>query len=216
LALRIALDELELDAFTEMVNLGVSRAAANLSRMVGDEVILSVPSVAIVSRGQAVQMMGDREARELVAVHQDFAGDIAGRALLIFPQANSLDLVTAVTGGDLPPEDVIELEQEALAEIGNVILNGCLSAMANMLQRSLQISLPEILRGAGSDFFDISSDTLSDETVLFLYISFLIKGRDIRGYIAMIMDFPAMVSLQALICELIDRTRGEAKADAES
>ena len=37
------LSDLELDAITELVNLGVSRAATNLARMVQEEVILTVP-----------------------------------------------------------------------------------------------------------------------------------------------------------------------------
>jgi chemotaxis protein CheC len=41
------LSELELDALTELVNLGVSRAASNLSEMVTEQVHLSVPSVLI-------------------------------------------------------------------------------------------------------------------------------------------------------------------------
>ena len=40
------LTELELDALTELVNIGVSRAAASLREMVGrQQVILSVPNV---------------------------------------------------------------------------------------------------------------------------------------------------------------------------
>ena len=90
---------------------------------------------------------GRARGSKLVAVHQAFEGDISGRALLIFPETNSLELVRAVTGGDLPLEDIIELEQEALAETGNVILNGCLATIANMLQRNLKMSLPEMVRG---------------------------------------------------------------------
>ena len=37
------LDELELDALTELVNIGVNRAAASLRDMVGEQVVLSVP-----------------------------------------------------------------------------------------------------------------------------------------------------------------------------
>ena len=43
-------------------------------------------------------------------------GDIEGRALLIFPEAKSMELVRAVVGGYLPLEELMELEQEALAE----------------------------------------------------------------------------------------------------
>ncbi len=207
----VALNDLELDALTELVNMGVSRSAASLRHMVGDEVLLSVPSVAVVSRSRAAQIIGDDPGSRMVAVHQAFDGDIAGRALLIFPETNSLELVRAVTGGRLPLEDIIELEQEALAETGNIILNGCLATIANMLQRSLQMSLPEILRGSGPDFFalpDMGSSGGADEekAVLFLYITFSVRERDIRGYIAMLMDLPALASLKRLLADLIART----------
>ena len=203
------LDELELDALTEVVNVGVSRAAASLRDMVGDQVLLSVPSVAIVSRDEAAKIIGDSDADRLVAVHQTFEGDISGRALLIFPETNSLELVRAITGGELPLENIIELEQEALAETGNIILNGCLATIANMLQRSLKMSLPEIVRGNGPVFFDLSGETGSEDVVLFLYINFSVKERDIRGYIAMLMDLPALAALKVLLGQLIRRAAGE-------
>lgn len=203
----VALNELELDALTELVNMGVSRSAANLRNMVGDEVFLSVPSVAVVTRARAAQIIGETAAGRMVAVHQAFDGDISGRALLIFPETNSLELVRAVTGGELPLEDIIELEQEALAETGNIILNGCLATIANMLQRSLQMSLPEILRGTGPDFFALpDAGEAEEKAVLFLYITFSVHQRDIRGYIAMLMDLPALASLKRLLAELIART----------
>ena len=149
------MSELELDAITELVNLGVSRAATNLARMVHEEVILTVPKVALMSRREAIETLGERESKSLVAVHQIFEGEITGRALLIFPEERSLELVRAVVGSDLSLEEIIELEQEALAETGNVILNSCLATIANALESNLKISLPEVLRGESSKFFSL-------------------------------------------------------------
>ena len=204
----ITLDELELDALSELVNIGVSRAAASLRTMIGEEILLSVPSVQVVTRADAARIIGDRGADKLVAVHQAFDGDISGRALLIFPETNSLELVRAVTGGALPLEDIIELEQEALAETGNIILNGCLATIANQLHRSLKMSLPEIIRGSGADLFNLAGVAAAEDVALFLYIDFAVKQRDIRGYIAMLMDLPALTSLRRLIGEFIDRASG--------
>jgi chemotaxis protein CheC len=203
------LDELELDALTELVNMGVSHAAANLREMVGQQVLLSVPSVRLVSRPQAIELIAQRENTQLVAVHQIFEGDITGRALLIFPETNSLELVRAVTGGELTVEDIIELEHEALAETGNIILNGCLATIANLLQRSLKMSLPEILRGAGPEFFELAPPPAAGDVVLFLYINFAVSERDIRGYIAMLMDMPSLAALKILLGEFIERATGE-------
>src|ERR1700752_14134 len=119
------------------------------------QVHLSVPSFQVGSRGRAIEILGQREISNLVAVHQVFEGDVTGRALLIFPETKSLELVRAITGGGLPLEDIIELEQEALAETGNILRNSCLATIANMLQRSLKMSLPEVLRGNAATFFSL-------------------------------------------------------------
>ena len=203
-----ALDELELDALTELVNLGISEAAHNLAEMVREEVTLSVPKVGIVSREEAIRTIGERESKKLVAVHQVFEGDITGRALLIFPEARSLELVRAVVGGELPIEEIVELEQEALAETGNVILNGCLATIANQLQRSLKISLPEILHGEGEDFFNLAPPPPPGDLVMFIYINFALRHSNIDGYIAMLLDMPSMTVLKDLLKEYISRVAG--------
>jgi chemotaxis protein CheC len=203
------LSELQVDALTELVNIGVSRAAFSLREMVRAQVHLSVPSVQLVDRGRAIEILAQREISNLVAVHQVFEGDITGRALLIFPETKSLELVRAITGGDLPLEDIIELEQEALAETGNILLNSCLATIANMLHRSLKMSLPEVLRGNAKTFFNLAPPPEAGVVVMFLYINFAIRERDISGYIAMIMDLPSLTALTHLLDEFIARTAGE-------
>jgi chemotaxis protein CheC len=203
------LSELELDALTELVNLGVSKAAESLREMVGEQVHLSVPGVALIGRPRAVEILKQSEARTLVAVHQVFEGDITGRALLIFPEAKSLELVRAVTNSDLTLDEIIDLEQEALAEVGNIILNGCLATIANMLERTLKISLPEILRGEGHSLFNLPPPPEAGEVVLFVYINFAVHRRDIQGYIAMLMDMPSLAALKGLLQEFIRRVSGE-------
>ena len=210
------LTELETDALTELVNIGVSRAATSLGEMIGEEVTLTVPKVSLLPREEAIRQLGDREQDRLVAVHQIFEGDVTGRALLIFPEPKSLELVRAVAGGELSLEDIIELEHEALAETGNIILNGCLSTMANMLERSLKISLPEVLRGEGKELFNLAPPPEAGDAVLFLYIDFNVRKRDIRGYIAMLMDMPSLTALQTLLQEFIARAAGSLPSNASA
>jgi len=200
----VDLTDLERDALTELVNMGVGRAATHLSRMVSDQVLLSVPSVDIVSRTDAARLLAARERTSLVAVEQLFTGSFSGRALLIFPETNSLELARAVLGSELSLEEIVDLEQDALAEIGNIILNGCLVVMANTLKDSLDISLPSVLRG-DSDRIFANAEPNADELVMFLYIDFLIRSRSIRGYIALLMGLSSLESLKGLIHGFIDR-----------
>jgi chemotaxis protein CheC len=206
----VLLTELERDALTELVNIGVSRAALGLRKMVGEEVLLSVPSVEVVTHKSAITLIGERESDDLVAVRQDFAGPFSGRALLIFPRAKSLDLVRAVAGEDMKQKELEEFEQEALSEIGNVILTCCLSMMANMLKQSFTMSLPEVLRGNGPKLFEITSPS-EDSLVVFLYINFSVHNRDIRGYIAMLMDVPSLASVKLLVGEFIAGVMDDSK-----
>src|SRR5699024_5203155 len=97
----------------------------------------------------------------------------------------------------------------ALAETGNIVLNSCLATMANMLKRPLNMSLPEVVRGEGAGLFALGADAGPDAVVLFLYINFSISDRDIRGYIAMLMDLPSLETLRELIREFIERVLGD-------
>lgn len=203
------LSELELDALTELVNLGVSRAASNLSEMVTEQVHLSVPSVLMIGRERAIEILNKSEPSKLVAVHQIFEGEVSGRALVIFPEAKSLELVRAVTSAELSLEDIIELEHEALAETGNVILNSCLATIANQLDRTLKISLPDILRGDGRRLFNLPPPPHAGDVVMFVYINFAVQRRDIQGYIALLMDVSSLTALKGLLAEFIQRVSGE-------
>ncbi len=203
------LEDMERDALTELVNIGVSRAAVSLRKMVGQQVLLSVPSLEVVSRTGAITLIREREYGQMVAVRQDFDGVFSGRALLIFPESNSLAMVRAVAGESLTEEEAAAIEDEALAETGNIVLNSCLATMANMLKQPLTMSLPEVIRSNGSLLFAPRSQDTEGGIVLFLYINFAINDHDIRGYISMLMDLPSIQALRLLIAEFIRQVMGE-------
>jgi chemotaxis protein CheC len=196
------LTEIEQDALAEIANTGVSRAASSLRQMVGEQVFLSVPTAQIVTRHAASKLVERNNSRRLVAVQQSFEGPFGGRALLIFPEAHSLELVRSIVGEEHSLEDVIDLEQEALAETGNIILNGCLATIANMLHRTMRMSLPSIVRGDGTALFGSSAST--EQFVLFLYIDFNIKKREVRGFIALLMDLPSIAALKEIVNDYVN------------
>jgi chemotaxis protein CheC len=204
----ITLDELERDALTELVNIGVSRAAVSLRKMVGKQVLLSVPSVEIVPQDTAAALIGQRESADLVAVRLEFVGSFSGQALLVFPEDKSLELVRVLVSDHADAAEVASLKDEALVETGNVILNGCLGTIANLLKQSLQMSLPSVIYGDGKVLFNVVKGEKAG-LVLFLYINFSVEDRNIRGYIAMIMDLPSLATLKDLLGEFITRVTAD-------
>src|ERR1700735_21392 len=193
------LTELERDALAELSNIAMAKAANSLRKMVQHEVLLAVPSVDILTNAAAANLVGKPDNPKLVAVRQDFAGPFSGRALLIFPETNSLELVRAVVGRQLALEDIVDLEDEALAETGNIILNSWVATIANLLKSALKMSLPVVIRGDSQHMFESQVSSL----VLFLHIKFEIRQKQIGGYVALLMDIPSLDQLRTLIAEYI-------------
>ena len=61
------------------------------------------------------------------------------------------------------------------------------------------------MRGSGTLLFASADGIDEGGLVLFLYINFSVRDRNIRGYIAMLMDLPSMASLKVLIADFIAR-----------
>jgi chemotaxis protein CheC len=197
------LSELERDALGEVSNIAMARAANSLRQMIEHEVLLSVPSVEILPQEAATRLVAKPDNPSLVAVRQDFSGAFSGRALLIFPEANSLELVRAVVGRQLSLTDIVDLEDEALAETGNIILNSWVATIANLLKRGLKMSLPVVVRGDSRHMFE--SGEVRENLILFLHIKFEIRNKEIRGYVALLMDIPSIDELRSLLSDFVVR-----------
>ena len=196
------LSEIERDAMAEIANIAVGRAAASLRQIVGHEILMSVPSVEVMSREAAARSLAKPGTRTFIAVCQSFEGPFSGRALLIFPESNSLELVRTILGRDMPLDDVADIEDEALAETGNIILNSFVATMANVFKRVLTMSLPSVVRGDGNQLF--AAPVGEDDLVLLLYINFEISQKQIRGYLALVMDLPSLETLRSLVRDFLE------------
>lgn len=188
------LTELQRDALTEMFNIGVGAAADLLSQMVGESVRLSVPLVEFTSESKAKAYYLEREQRPLCAVRQRYVGEVTTEALLMFPEENSLELVRIMVGADLPLQALTEMEQDAMAEIGNIILNAVISSMANTLSLHFEGALPQVSILSAEDLFVSSEPTgPADEagSLMALNIDFFLSARKVSGYLAFLLDIPS-------------------------
>ena len=189
------LSELQHDALVEIFNIGVGQAAKAMSEIVNEPVTMSVPSITFLNRADAAAMLGKKETSRVCGVSQHYQGAFSTEAILMFPEDKSLDIVRLMVGESVPLKELTDMEQEAMSEIGNIILNSCVGTLANILCQELRGSLPEyhvgtsdqILRASGAD---------SDTVVLMLHIDFILETHQIHGYVAFILDLTALHDLQ--------------------
>jgi chemotaxis protein CheC len=84
--------------------------------------------------------------------------------------------------------------------------------MANVFKRGLTMSLPSVLRGDGSQLFE--GHAAEQDLVLFLYINFEISQKEIRGYLALLMDLPSLETLRMLVQSFLESVSPEDRDNA--
>jgi chemotaxis protein CheC len=201
------LSDLQHDALVEIFNQGVGQAAAAMSRIVNEEVTMSVPLIAFLSRAEVARTLGSGEGRRISAINQRFEGAFKTDAFLMFPEEKSLEIVRLMVGQSLSLEELSEMEQEAMCEIGNIILNSCMGTLANASGRELNGSLPTYHVGTGDDILCVTGKEWGG-VVLTLKIDFNIEKHHIHGYVAFLLDMPALHDLQQYIDDYLARVTG--------
>ncbi|MBF0296480.1 MAG: chemotaxis protein CheX [Magnetococcales bacterium] len=199
------LSELEQDALLEVLNLGMGQAADSLSRMVGEEVLLSIPRIDFLPRDAAFRLIGEDPQADVAAVRQLFSGPLQGSALLIYPHDRSLELIRCLLHAQITPEECRALEQESLTEVGNIILNACLGTLANLMNLELLCDLPQYLQGRCDQL--LLENTGLSETIhlLVLYVHFGFAGNPVRGDVVLMFDATAIPGIKRELAVVLTR-----------
>jgi chemotaxis protein CheC len=203
------LSELQHDALVEIFNIGVGHAAKAMSDMVNEEVTMSVPTIAFLNRADAAEMLGNKDNERVCGVSQHYDGAFQTEAILMFPEDKSLDIVLLMVGESVPLEELTEMEQEAMSEIGNIILNSCVGTLANIFAQELSGSLPQYHVGSSEDILTASGGH-ADTVVLMLHIDFILEKHQIHGYVAFILDLTALHDLQEQVDRYLAKVMGSA------
>ena len=100
------------------------------------------------------------------------------------------------------------MEQEALAEIGNILLNSVLACVSDQLELALEGSLPEVELGAVSEVLLAAHDI--GQPLLSLQVRFEVASRRIEGYLVFVLDVCSAAMLKSKLAALIERLQSEA------
>lgn len=196
----IELNELQQDMLTELFNLGMGNAASALSEMVSEEVLLSIPEISFMQKAELSKILEADSGGHISGVSQQFHGMILGEALLTFPTQQSLELVKLLLQDSVPLENLTEFEEEALTEVGNIILNAGLSSLADIFEEEITSDLPIFSSGSCSEVIENSGQSIkTQETVLYLQVDFSIEKQNIKGYVVYLFDVESMERLSKLI-----------------
>ncbi len=192
----ISLSHEQEDVLSELMNMGVGRAAATLNEMIGHHIHLQVPVVKVILKEQLSQYVGYDVDTSLSSVRMKFQGDIEGNAVLIFPQEAASILVASLTDEPQDSLDMDDLKSGTLTEVGNILISSVMGSMANFLDVTLNYSVP--------DYLECNEGNLSvlggqNDCILLAEASFTIDELKVKGEILLFFHISSFQNLLAYI-----------------
>jgi chemotaxis protein CheC len=179
----------QMDALTEMINIGVGKAASILNQMVQAPVTLTVPSIKVLEAEAAIKELSSQGACQVAAVTMQFQGRLGGNTTIFFTPQNAAKLANVLIGGDMQDLDLDSIKIGALTEVGNILLNSVIGSISNIVREKITFKVPVyedrrlqdiMLKGLDENqrvvvvaetFFDVKEHSIRGETLLILGVN---------------------------------------------
>lgn len=186
---RIDLDNLNqefYDVLREIGNIGAGNATTALAQMLGCKVDMAVPQVRLLEFSEVGTIMGGEE-QIMAGIYLMVEGDITGSILFLLNKESARKLIAKLMGMASVGDDLSEMEQSALKEIGNIITASYLNSLSMLTQLVIYPSVPALsidMAGAILSVPAIEFGTMGDKLLLIQTQFF--EGLD--GYFILVPD----------------------------
>lgn len=138
-------NQMHIDILREIGNIGVGNAIGALSRLLGNEVKMTVPEVRFLEFKEVGSLLGGDEV-VVFGILVQITGDINGMMMFLVKPESARNLVgglMASMGVTLSSdEEFSEMHMSALEEIGNILCSSYLGALSNFINKSAKPSPP--------------------------------------------------------------------------
>jgi chemotaxis protein CheC len=139
------LDATQTDALTELFNIGLHRAAASLSELTSQRIVVELPRLWISPIEHMRPRLMELLDGDLASVHQIFGGVVSGDAVLLLEYEKAALLAKLMTQDEVALSGRLDQSaREVLTEVGNIVLGACLSVFGDILKVSVSFSVPRI------------------------------------------------------------------------
>jgi chemotaxis protein CheC len=188
-----------LDALQEFINIGVGRAAGLLNDMLECPISLRIPKVEVFEAAQLQQKLEKRFNGDFFStVRLKFSGKFSGTAELLFPTESASTLISVLTGEDSESIDLDAVKIGTLSEVGNIVINGVMGSISNLLGQHLCYAIPIYLEDTIQHLF-LSSIRDSETIFLLAQTRFEIEQLEVIGDIILIFEVSSFGALIAAI-----------------
>ncbi|MHB0805000.1 response regulator [Stutzerimonas nitrititolerans] len=187
------------DAFREVVNVAMGRAAALLARVLGVFIQLPIPNVNLLEVGELHMALADAARGEtLTAVCQGYiGGGIAGEALLLFHDSEVADMARLMRRQNY-------LEMEMLLDLSSLLISACLCGIAEQIEVVFSQGHPQVLGQHASIDELIRLNSERWKKTLAVEFSYSLEGHDIHFDLLLLFTEDSVELLRRKLAYLMD------------
>ncbi len=201
----MTLPAFEADALAELFNVGLHRAAASLSEITGQRILVDMPRLVICEVAEVEPRLVDLVSAEIATVHQVFGGAVAGDAVLLIEHEKAAALAKLMTSGEAGAGGRLDQSaKEVLVEIGNIVLGACLSGFGDMLQTPVSFSVPRIhVESLGTILGSLRVDTGDPQFAVIVATRFRLSELAVDGYLIVVLGAKSLTRISQGLRERI-------------
>ncbi|HIY38087.1 MAG TPA: chemotaxis protein CheC [Candidatus Agathobaculum merdigallinarum] len=191
----------EIDALREISSIGTGNAATALSALLGTEVRIPLPEVQIMEFNAAVEKLGGFETIS-AGVISSLGGEINGLMLALF-QLDAVNLLLdKMMGKQIKDyEEMTELENSAVIEVGNILISSFINALSGLSGVRIALSVPQISIDMQGAIITVPMAAYGNQSDYIMLIggSFIVQGKEVP---CRLLLAPDMRSLNYLLHKL--------------
>lgn len=207
----ITLSPSELDALIEVANIGMSRAATQLSLLLNDEILVSIPTARVVESDEFFSALGLSHRDDTACAGQRLSGGLDGYSLLLLPLDQSKTLISSLIGNQplLDGADMRIFEHEAMTEIANIIISSAITVMADLLKIEIHLGVPTHGKESLDALFKCAPAKKATHHIIILDAQLNAPHKQVSGSLVLALT---VESVSAMLSRLHDFASGNIKA----
>ena len=171
----------QIDALREVGSIGTGNAATALSALLGCEVRIPLPEVQVLEFNDAVEKLGGFETVS-AGIISSLSGEING-LMLALVQLDAINLILKHIMGTqiVSYDDLTELEDSAVIEVGNILISSFVNALSGLSGVKIVPSVPQLTIDMQGAIITVPMAAYGNQSDYIMLIggSFLVEGKEL-------------------------------------
>lgn len=190
------LDNIHLDVFKEVANIGAGNAATALSLMVDRPIDMNVPKLNIIDFSAVEDILGGAE-KQVTGIYLEFYGDITGTVMFILDRISTTNLLSLLFDNNDHNTDLNEMDLSALKEVGNILTGSFLTSLSKMTGLSVKYTVPDISVDMAGAILSVPLIVFGQQgdSALFIETNFLGGSKPISGHLFLIPNIDSYATI---------------------